>query len=54
MADEIGSIKSVRGYSTELNGQSGCGGQKPAFTGRENPGNTKPPRPADGPVPMPK
>lgn len=54
MADDIGSVKSVRGTSTQLNGQSGCGGQKPMFSGSESPGGTKPSRPADGPVPMPR
>jgi len=43
MANDIGSVKSVRGTSTELNGQPGCGSQKPAFTGKENPGDTNNP-----------
>ncbi len=54
MADDIGSVRSVRGTSTELNTQPGCGGQKPGFSGKENPGDTKPSRPEGGPVPMPK
>ena len=54
MADDIGSVRGVRGTSTELNTQPGNGANKPAFSGKENPGDTKPPYPAPGPVPMPK
>jgi hypothetical protein len=54
MANEIGNVSSVRGTSTELNTQPGNGANKPAFSGKENPGDTKPPYPAPGPVPMPK
>lgn len=54
MADDIGSVKSVGGTSMGLNGQMGCGGQKPSSMGNASPGGTKPPKPADGPTPMPK
>lgn len=40
--------------STKLNGQSGCGAQKPPMSGSANPGNTQPSKPAEGSVPMPK
>ena len=52
--DQIGDIKSLRGTSTELNTQKMIGGEKPAFSGKENPGDTKPPETKDMPVPMPK
>ena len=54
MADDIGSVKSVTGTSMALNNQKGYGGQKPMASGNSNPGGTKPEKPADGPVPMPK
>ena len=55
MADDVGSVKSVNGTSMALNNQPGQGTQKPsAKAGNSNPGGTKPPRPVDGPVPMPK
>ena len=54
MADEIGNVKGVTGTSMGINGQSGAGGQKPSCAGNTSPGNTKPPREADGKVPMPK
>ena len=54
MANDIGSVKGVMGNSLALNGQKGEGAQKPAASGSGNPGNTKPPKPAEGSVPMPK
>ena len=54
MANDIGSVKGTRGTSMEYNTQPGCGGQKPMPTGKSNPGDTKPPYPAPGAVPMPK
>ena len=55
--DSIGGSKgsgSISGHSTALNVQAGQGTQKPSAAGTDSPGGTKPPRPADGPVPMPK
>lgn len=54
MADEIGSIKSVNGTSMALNGQAGQGANKPMASGKCDPGGTKPAKPAEAPVPMPK
>ena len=54
MADDIGSVRGVSGNSMALNGQAGCGAQKPKASGGGDPGGTKPAKPADGPVPMPK
>ncbi len=54
MANDIGSVSSIRGTSTALNTQSGEGCVKPSAKGKDNPGGTKPERPADAPVPMPK
>jgi hypothetical protein len=55
MANDIGSVKGITGYSTSLNNQKGEGAQKPEPTGgKENPGGTKPERAAEGKVPMPK
>lgn len=54
MANEIGSIKPVNGTSMGLNGQTGMGGHQPSAAGNANPGNTKPPKPAETPVLMPK
>jgi hypothetical protein len=55
MADDIGSVKGINGTSMALNNQAGEGTQKPSATaGSANPGNTKPPKPAEKPVPMPK
>lgn len=48
------SINSLNGYSTALNSQPGQGTQKPTCQGKQNPGDTKPPKPADAYVPMPK
>ena len=55
MANDIGSVRGVSGTSMNLNTQPGQGNQKPSTSaGSASPGNTKPPKPADGPVPMPK
>lgn len=54
MANDIGSVRGITGHSTALNCQSGQGGQKPSASGTQSPGNTKPPKPADGSVPMPR
>lgn len=54
MADDIGSIKSVNGTSISLNGAPGQGTQKPVASMKTNVGGTAPPKPADGPVSMPK
>jgi len=50
----IGNVTGVSGTSMGHNGQSGAGGPKPTVSGNANPGNTKPPRAPEGPVPMPK
>lgn len=54
MSNEIGNIKGITGHSTALNGQAGQGAQKPSASGKDSPGGTKPTKPADGMVPMPK
>lgn len=54
MSNDIGSVRGISGNSMALNGQSGQGTQKPMPAGSGNPGNTKPPKPAEGSVPMPK
>jgi len=54
MANDIGSQKSTSGSSMALNTQRGDGCQKPSEKGNHNPGGTKPPKPAEAPVPMPK
>ena len=55
MSDDIGSVKGIMGTSMALNNQAGQGTQKPsAKGGNMNPGDTKPPMPKDGAVPMPK
>lgn len=54
MSNDIGSVRGISGHSTALNGQPGQGTQKPMPGGNSNPGNTKPPKPADGAVAMPK
>lgn len=38
----VGEISSVRGTSMQLNTQRMIGGEKPMFSGTENPGDTKP------------
>ena len=54
MSNDIGSVTGITGNSMALNGQPGQGTQKPSASGNGNPGDTKPPMPADKPVPMPK
>lgn len=54
MTNTIGDVRGISGSSISLNIQTGQGTQKPSATGSANPGDTKPPKPADGPVPMPK
>lgn len=54
MPNDIGSVRGITGTSTALNTQSGQGAVKPSAQGKENPGMTKPDKPADAPVPMPK
>jgi hypothetical protein len=54
MANDIGSVRGINGFSTALNCQSGQGTQKPMASGNSNPGDTKPPKAPEGPVPMPK
>lgn len=54
MSNEIGNVKGINGSSMALNGQAGQGAQKPSASGKDSPGGTKPPKPADGAVPMPK
>jgi hypothetical protein len=52
--NDIGSVRGISGCSTALNGQAGQGTQKPMASGNTSPGGTKPPKPADGHVAMPK
>lgn len=52
--DEIGNVKGITGSSMALNNQKGDGGQKPSASGNHNPGMTKPDKPPQGEVPMPK
>ena len=55
MADEIGMVKSVTSNSMELNGQAGQGAVKMKLTGADgNPGGTKPSKPSESKVAMPK
>ncbi len=54
MANDIGTQTGIGGSSMALNTQKGEGGMKPSASGNHNPGNTKPPKPTDNPVPMPK
>ena len=54
MANDIGSVRGIMGNSMALNGQAGQGTQKPMASGNGNPGGTKPEKPAEGPVQMPK
>ena len=49
----VGDISPVRGFSTELNGQRNVGAEKPAFSGKESPGGTKPMRVNEAPMPVP-
>lgn len=53
--DDIGSVKGINGTSMNLNTQKGQGTVKPsASAGMASPGGTKPTRPGEAPVPMPK
>lgn len=55
MSNDIGGVRGVTGTSMNLNTQPGEGGMKPsASAGTSDPGKTKPPKPAENPVPMPK
>ena len=55
MVDGIGNVKGVSGTSMNLNTQKGEGCQKPSTSaGSASPGGTKPCKPAEAPVPMPK
>ncbi len=55
MANDIGSVGSCNGTSMNLNTQKGQGTQKPSCSaGSASPGGTKPSKPAEAPVPMPK
>lgn len=57
MANDIGSVRGIDGRSTEWNTAPGCGANKPGIptgAGSGNPGDTRPPRPPSGPIPMPK
>ena len=56
MADDIGDIKSIDTTSVALNTQPGHGGgEKPHLKGGNgDPGKTRPHKPEDHPVPMPK
>ena len=54
MPNDIGSVKGVSGTSMALNTQAGEGSMKPSASGKDSPGGTKPDRPADKAVPMPK
>jgi hypothetical protein len=54
MANDIGSVRGITGKSTELNTRGGQGCDKPVFAGSANPGGTKPEKPAEKSVPMPK
>lgn len=56
MANDIGTITTVNGCSTEWNTMPGTGANKPSLpsgAGSKSPGNTRPPRPPSGPIPMP-
>jgi hypothetical protein len=48
----VGEIREIRGYSTELNTQRQVGGEKPMFSGKEDPGMTKPERVMEKSVPV--
>lgn len=54
MSNDIGSVRGISGTSMGLNTQAGQGTQKPSASGNASPGGTKPAKPADGSVPMPK
>jgi hypothetical protein len=50
----IGDVTGIKGTSIALNNQRGDGAQKPVASGNDNPNDTKPPKPAEAPVVMPK
>ncbi len=53
--NDIGMVKSVTGTSMNLNTRPGQGCDKPVATkGSASPGGTKPPKPAEVAVSMPK
>ena len=55
MVEGIGNVKGVSGTSMNLNTHKGEGCQKPSTSaGSASPGGTKPSKPAEAPVPMPK
>jgi hypothetical protein len=54
MADEIGSVKGISGNSMSLNGQAGQGAVRAKPAGNGSPGGTKPSKPGEASVPMPK
>ena len=55
MANDIGSVKGVSGSSMNLNTEKGQGCTKPSASGGSaSPGGTKPSKPAEAPVAMPK
>lgn len=58
MANDIGSVRGISGYSLEWNGSRlGVGANRPGIpTGQSpmNPGDTRPDKPASGPIAMPK
>lgn len=57
MANDIGSVRGVEGMSTQWNTAPGVGANKPGIPtggGSRNPGDTRPDKPASGPIPMPK
>lgn len=54
MSNTIGDVKGTTGNSMSLNGQAGQGANKPSASGAGNPGGTKPSKPVEAPVPMPK
>ena len=55
MGNEIGTQTGISGTSMALNTQKGYGAVKPSATaGSSSPGGTKPDKPADAAVPMPR
>lgn len=51
----IGTVTGITGTSMNLNSQANLGGEKPnPSAGTADPGKTKPPKPAEKPVPMPR
>jgi hypothetical protein len=55
MSNQISDVSGIKGFSSALNGQPGQGTQRANPMGASsNPNGTKPPKPADGPVAMPK